>query len=79
MLLDLKVQHWTAIVFEGCKDKVRIIVNNRAVWRRVKEMRSSLFSREVMQRILVNLYKLKLIFVGFLSCMLESEIMYSFT
>jgi len=42
MLLDLKVQHGTAIVLEGSKDKVRIIVSNRAVWRRVKEMRSNL-------------------------------------
>jgi len=42
MLLDLKVQHCTAIVLESCKDKVRIIVSNRAVWRRVEEMRSNL-------------------------------------
>lgn len=42
MLLDLKVQHGTAIVLEGCKDKVRIIVSNRTVWREVKETRFSL-------------------------------------
>jgi len=42
ILLDLKVQHGIAIVLEGCKDKVRAIVSNRAVWRDVKETRFSL-------------------------------------
>jgi hypothetical protein len=30
------VQYGTAIDLEGCKDKVRIIVSNRVVWREVK-------------------------------------------
>lgn len=42
MLLDLKVQHDTAVILEGCKDMVRIIVSNRAVWREVKQSRFSL-------------------------------------
>jgi len=41
MLMDLKVQHGTAVVLEGRKD-VRIIVSNRAVWREVKETRFNL-------------------------------------
>jgi hypothetical protein len=41
MLLDMKVKHGTAIVLEGCEDKVRVIVSNRAVWQEVKETRFS--------------------------------------
>jgi hypothetical protein len=53
MLLVLKVQYGTAIDLEGSKDKVRIIVSNRAMWREVKDTSFSLF---------ISVYKLILIF-----------------